>query len=197
MAFFSVRSSCFTSRMMNRIRSDEGLAYGAYSTFPGGVRFAKPFEAAFQSKSRTVPYATQLMLDEITRISTTPVSAEELRTAQRSFIDTFPENFSTKGKIATTLARDEFTGRFARYPEFWLNWRQRIEAVTIADVQRVAAQRLHPENAVILIVGQRDEIAKGHVDHPVKLEQLSSGVVSELPLRDPLTLEPLTAPPAQ
>jgi len=187
----------FTSRMLNRIRSDEGLAYGASSTFPGGVRFAKPFEAAFQSKSRTVPYATQLMLDEITRISTTPVSAEELRTAQRSFIDTFPENFNTKGKIAAALARDEFTGRYARHPEFWLNWRQRIESVTIADVQRVAAQRLHPENAVILIVGQRDEIAKGDLDHPVKLEQLSSGVISELPMRDPLTLEPLPAPPAK
>lgn len=181
----------FTSRIMNRVRSDEGLAYGASSQFPGGVYFARPFEAAFQSKSRTVPYATSILLEEMKRIGTTAVGPEELETAKRSFIDTFSENFSTKGKVAATFARDEFTGRYAKQPDFWRTWRKKVEAVTADDVQRVAANTLHPGKAVILMVGQRDEIKKGHPDHPVKLEQLATGKVTELPLRDPLTLQPL------
>lgn len=183
----------FTSRIMNRVRSDEGLAYGASSHFPGGVEFAHPFQAAFQSKSRTVTYASSIILDEINRISSTAVSDAELQTAKRSFVDTFPEHFNTKGKVATTFARDEFTGRFAQTPDYWSTWRDKVEGVTADDVKRVAAKHLHPDEAVILIVGQSEEVAKGHPDHPVKLTQLASGKVTELPLRDPLTLEPLPA----
>ena len=186
----------FTARIMSRVRDDEGLAYSAGSAFPGGTWYPSTFRAAFQSKSRTVTYASSIVLEEMRKIVDKPVTAEELQTAKRSFIDTFPENFNTKGKVAGIFARDEYTGRFTKDPGFWKTYRQKLESVSPADVQRVAAKHLHPDRVAILVVGKKDEILKPHPDHPVKFEELSAGGIRELPLRDPLTLEPLAAKPS-
>lgn len=181
----------FTSRITNRVRSDEGLAYSASSTFPGGVYYPLTFRAGFQSKSRSVAYATSVVLEEIRNIASKPVTAEELNTARKSFTETFPRNFATKTQVATTFAQDELTGRYARDPDFWKNYRSRVEKVGAADVQRVAKKFLAPDKLVILIVGKKSDIVAGDLKHDVKLESLAGNQVVDVPLRDPLTMEPM------
>ncbi len=178
----------FTSRIMNRVRSDEGLAYSAGTGFPGGVYYPLSFVAVFQSKSGTVAYATSLVVEEMQKIAVTPVTAEELETTKKSFIETFPGSFATKAQVAGALAQEEFTGRHAKTPEHFKSYRAKIAAVTAADVQRVAKKFLTPEKVVILVVGQKEAILKGHPNHPVKIESLAPRVV-DVPLRDPLTMK--------
>ena len=61
----------FTARLMTRVRSDEGLAYGAYSRFRGGIYYPLPCTAALQTKSRTTAYAASIVLQILFSSSTT------------------------------------------------------------------------------------------------------------------------------
>lgn len=177
----------FTSRIMSRVRSDEGLAYSASSAYGMGVYYPGTFRAEFQSKSATTAQAIQIVLDEINRIRTVKVSAEELETSKNQAVETFPLIFSTAGQIAGTFAQDEYTKRPADY---WDTYRQRIAAVTADDVQRVAQKYLDPSKLVILVVGNIDDITRGNPDHPeYSLTKLATtGQIRRIPLPDPLTL---------
>ena len=181
----------FTSRITNRVRSDEGLAYSAYSYMPGGTYYPLLFVAGYQSKSTTVKYAAQIVLEEMRRITNEAVTDKEMVTAKSSYIQTFPETFETKGAVARTFADEEFTGRGARNPAHFKEFRAKFAAVTKADVQRVAKKYLTPGKAVILIVGDKDAILKGHPDHAVNLDSLTTGGLKDVPLRDPFTMEPI------
>jgi len=179
----------FTSHIMSRVRSDEGLAYDAHSYFPGGTYYPLTFTAGFQSKSRTVSYAASIVKEEIVKMTTNVVKDTELSDAKRAFINRFPQTFATKSATASIFAHDEFMGRYARDPHFWAELRSRIEAVTTDDVLRVSKKYLVPDKLVILVVGNKDDILLGYPNHPVKLSDL--GNIIDLPLRDPMTMQPM------
>ena len=163
----------------------------AGSSVPGGIYYPQPITASFQSKSPTVAYATSIILEELASIRTKPVSAEEIDTTRKYFTEVFPRTFATKGAVASTFAQDEFTGRYAKQPDFWKTYRTRLSQVTTTDVQRVADRILQTNKMVVLVVGQRDEILKGHPDHKTALADFGGGKIIDVPLRDPLTLKPL------
>ena len=177
----------FTARITKRVRSDEGLAYSAGSMFQVGQYDSGMFLAIYQSKSETVALAADIVLEELERIRTEPVTAEELETAKASFIDTFPSGFDSKASTTSRFAQDEVLGRPHSY---WTNYRERLAAITPADIQRVASEYLKPEEAVVLIVGNWEAIQGGDADGRATIESALPGrSVIELPERDPLTLE--------
>jgi zinc protease len=179
--------SGFTSRIMKTVRSDEGLAYSAGSGLRFGVYYPGSFRAEFQSKSRTVAYAAQLVLQEIKGMREKPVTEEELDTIKRNLIETFPSTFGSKAQTVAIFAADEYT---RRDPSYWQTYRDRIRAVTAADVQRVAQKYLTPDKMVVLVVGDQKEIDLGDGKHQTSLEALAEGrKVVVLPLRDPLTMK--------
>ena len=157
------------------------------TTYPG------QFRAAYQSKSSTVPFAAEIVFDLIRQIrgdaadgAEKTLTDEELTTAKSSFIETFPRRFESPAQTVATFALDELLDR----PEgYWTTYRDRVRALTLDDLTGAAKQYILPSEAIMLVVGNIDEIREGHPDHDAKLSDF--GEIHRVPLRDPLTLEPL------
>ncbi len=182
----------FAARLMTRIRSDEGLAYSAYSSFGLGTYYPGAFRVSYQSRSETVVRAAAIVLEEIDKMREGIVSEAELRTSKASFVDTFSRNFSSAASTAGLFANDEYTGRD---PSYLTTYRDRISSVSGDDVLRVAREYLDPDNLVVLIVGDRETIEAGDPDNPgFSFEDLLVGEVTEIPLPDPFTMEYSTLP---
>ena len=175
------------SRITRTVRSNEGLAYQAGSGLRFGLYYPGAFRAVFQSKSRSVARAAALVLEEIRKIREGAVTDEELDTVKRNLIETFPSNFESKAQAMSIFAADEYT---RRDPTYWQTYRDRIRAVTAAEVQRVARTHLVPEKMVILVVGNQKEIDLADDKTQERLAELAAGGHSVvLALRDPLTMK--------
>lgn len=178
----------FTSRLMKKIRSDEGLTYGVRTALGPGPHWQGDFTGGMQTKNRSVAYALRLALAEMQRMKDQPVTAEELAVTKDGLIESFPAQWAGRQAVAARFAEEALVG----WPEdWWADFREKIQAVTPADVQRMAKKLLDLDRLVILVVGKAAEIEPGDPDHPGKLAELAKLPLARLPLRDPLTLKPL------
>jgi len=142
--------SGFTSRIMERVRTEEGLAYSVGTAFPTGTRDISLFRATAQTKNENVPRAVAAILEEMRRIQQQPVSQDELDRAKEAIVDSFVFRFTSRFGIVVQLMTLEFDGYPADYLDTLLD---RYRGVTVADVQRVARQYLHPDAATIFVIG--------------------------------------------
>lgn len=174
----------FTSRIVRRVRSDEGLAYSAGSVFERPVLYPGTFRAWFQTKHATAAFGTDLILTEIERIRKERCDEETVENAKSSFISNVVNPFSNHNAIVNTFADDEYTGR---PDDYWRDYAKNIKAVTPDDVMAVAKRYLHPDKLVFLVVGDPEAVEKGSDKHDERFSDF--GTITILPLRDPLTLE--------
>ncbi len=178
----------FTSRIMTRVRSDEGLAYSAYSRFQPGTYYPGTFQAGFQSRNATCAQAAAIVMEEMRRIQDGKVTGEELDTAKNYAVEIFPRFFATAGQVAGTFASDEFTGR---EKDYWKTYRERVAAVSADDVLDAAQAHLRPDRLVVLVVGDRQSVLVGNPDRPeFSFESMAGDAgIRAIPLPDPLTME--------
>jgi len=181
----------FTSRLVNRIRSDEGLAYTVRSSFEGGMYYPDPWRAFFQTKARSTAYAISIALTEVARMRDSLATPREMETAKNALIEGFPARFPTATAIANALAADELTGRYAKDPGYYQDFAKKVGVVTLPDLQRVARRLLDPQQMAFLLVGNAAEMMQPDGKHDVTLAQLAGGAPKPLPRRDPMTMQPL------
>lgn len=147
----------FNSRLMREVRSNRGLAYSVYSYYQTGRRLPGLFIAGAETKNQSVTEVVELMRRLMQQIREEPVSDAELALAKESLINSFVFAFEDRHDVVTQSLRLDFYD----YPPGYLeSYRDRIAAVSIADVQRVARSYLQPERQVLVLVGQPPEPAQ-------------------------------------
>jgi predicted Zn-dependent peptidase len=147
-----------SARLFMNLREDKGYTYGAYSGF-AFRRGAGPFTASADVQTAVTKESVIEFMKELNGIrGAIPVTPEEFEANKKSLILGFPSGFETNGQIASQL------GNLVTYnlPDSYFNeYIQKVNAVTIADVNRVANKYLTPDKMAILVVGDRRAIELG------------------------------------
>jgi zinc protease len=140
----------FSSRLFVNIRTRQALAYsvgggvGAVFDRPGITRFA------MGTKSASTAAGIDALRKEIDGLIRGTVKPVEVQKAKDAILNSFIFEFDSKEKVLAERMRYEFYG----YPLDTLErYREGIEKVTPADVDRVARKYIHPENMAVLVVG--------------------------------------------
>jgi zinc protease len=140
----------FSSRLMQEVREKRGLAYGVYSYL--SIRDeAALYLGGVQTANERMAESLEVIKAEWARMAAEGVTVDELDRAKRYLTGAFPLRFDSNAKIANYLV-------FIQEEDLGIDYLDRrnslIEAVTLEDVNRVAARLLKPENLSIVVVGQ-------------------------------------------
>ncbi len=140
----------FSSRLFNRVRTESGYAYTVVSQFEESLLTGQ-FLVFLQTKSGNTAKATQLTKEIIHEMVVGEnITEEEVDLAKQAKLNDFVFKFETPAKSAYLRAEVEFYG----LPEDDLEtYRERLSAVTLEDVKRVARQYLKPNDITLLILG--------------------------------------------
>ncbi|HWB29278.1 MAG TPA: pitrilysin family protein [Vicinamibacterales bacterium] len=148
----------FTSRLNMNLREEHGYSYGAGSAFDMRQTPGPFFAAAGVQTDKTVESLTEFF-KEIDGVRE-PVSDEELARAKSLEALSFPGTFETTSDMAAQLA----TLIVYKLPDtFFDEYVPKIQAVTTADLQRVATQRLNSQTFVVVVAG---DLAK--IEQPIR-----------------------------
>jgi len=144
-------SGGFTSRLMDDIRVNRGLAYSVGSSFSPGLE-PGPITFSLETKNASAGEAITRVLAQMRRMRTEPVSDTELQEAKSYLIGSFPRKMDAMAKRASLMAYVEFYGLGLDYP-----WRypDLINHLTPADIQKVAEKYLDPEKYLLVVVGDQ------------------------------------------
>lgn len=152
----TILGGSFTSRLNNTLREVKGYTYGARSGFDMR-KMAGPFTASAEIVAGKSDSALLVFMSELNAIRQT-VSADELLRAKRYTQLRLPWSFETTAQIASGLIP---IALYDLPADYFSNYVSNIEAVTQADVQRVANQYINPSTLAIVIVGDRKTIESG------------------------------------
>ncbi|HZD04665.1 MAG TPA: pitrilysin family protein [Longimicrobiales bacterium] len=175
----------FSSRIMTRVRTEEGYAYSASSLWTAPRRGQGLVGAVTRTRGATTVAAVKLILDILRQMREEPPTIEEVRTAVEEYTNGFVFNFESAARIVSR----QMVYRSEGLPEDWLErYLEGIQDVTPGDVQQAFRRYVRPDEMVILVLGDPSSF-----DEP--LEEL--GPVTVLDVDDPGRSEEGSSPDRQ
>jgi zinc protease len=140
----------FSSRLVQRIRTRLGYAYGISGTWAAHYDHPGLFEIAGSTQSKYTVQTLQAIREEIEKMRTSEVSDEELRIARDKVENSFVFSFDRPEKIIDRVVRYDY---FGYPPDFIFQFQKAVHSVTKADVLRVCRKYWDPKRLTIVAVG--------------------------------------------
>ncbi|MCC0062758.1 MAG: insulinase family protein [Defluviimonas sp.] len=145
----------FASRLMDELREKRGLTYGV-STWLATRDHSEVWQGAFNSANEKVAEAISVVKEQWARIAGGDLSEAELVAAKTYLTGSYPLRFDGNETIAGILVGMQSQG----YPISYVTERNaHIEAVTLADLRRVAGRLMVPGGLRFIVVGQPAGVA--------------------------------------
>ena len=168
----------FASRINMNLREVHGYTYGARSEY-AFYRDGGPFLAGGLVRTNVTGDAAKQLMSEISRFPTNPSTDTEINEAKQARVQSLPGAFETTSSIAGSFGSLFLNNRpldyFATLPA-------KYQAVTAADVARVAKEDLHPDHLIIVAAGDRAKIEKELKDAdlgPVEVRDINGALVTD------------------
>ncbi|SLN19721.1 Peptidase M16 inactive domain protein [Roseovarius litorisediminis] len=140
----------FESRLMNEVREKRGLTYGVYSYLVDRDG-AQVWMGSVASANDRIAEAISVIRDEWVRIRENGVTEAELQDAKTYLTGAYPLRFDGNGPIANIAVGMQIEG----LPTDYIATRNdRVNAVTLEDVNRVARDLLNPDKLTFIVVGK-------------------------------------------
>lgn len=140
----------FESRLMTEVREKRGLTYGVYS-FLVPQDHAATYQGQVASSNDRIAEAVSVIRGEWARAAEEGVTAEELDAAKLYVTGAYPLRFDGNAPIARIMVGMQMLG----LPIDYIATRnEKVEAVTLEDVKRVAGDLLDPDGLHFVVVGQ-------------------------------------------
>jgi zinc protease len=167
------------NRLHRVLRSERGLTYGA-SADANALKESGDIVANTDTRSESTGEALRLIVDEFWRLQRQRVSERELADAQAYLTGSFPLSIETPSAIALQVLNAVFYGLDLNELQ---TYRERVNAVTPDDIQRVAREYLRPDQLSIVLVGDASVFAKQLPG--VGFDQFDRIAINELDLLSP------------
>lgn len=150
--------SGFRSRLMTQVREERGLTYGIGS-FLSLADLSPAILGQFSSSNDLVAEAIDVVRAQWADLAANGITQDELDSAKRYMTGEYPLRFDGNGTIAGILAAMQSDDMPIDYIT---NRNAYIEAVSLADVSRVAARLLRPDALHFVVVGQPQGLSPGN-----------------------------------
>src|SRR5215217_3429803 len=145
-----------SNRLHRVLRSERGLTYGAEANMQS-LEQGGDFMAETATRTDTTAEVLRLIVDEYQKLQRERVNERELADAQAYLAGSFPLTIETPDAIAAQVLNVLFYGLPLSEIE---SYRERVNAITPDDIQRVARDYLRPDRLSVVLVGN----AKAFVD---------------------------------
>ena len=138
-----------SSRLFMNLREDKGYTYGAYSNLDAR-RSAGTFRSTAEVRTPVTGDSLKEFFYELERIRNEPVSAKEIADAKSYLTGVFPIRLETQEGLTDQLVQI----KMLNLPDDYLErYRDRVQAVTVEDIQRIAQKYVKPDEAALIVVG--------------------------------------------